>query len=216
MASRTGSEYLHTQKRRTMSKRLKDTTAVIYNYVKAKPLGSRSAREQNLFQQACSVTEHFSEVDRLALLRTTPATRRSSGPPEPSIKVLKDFEKLRESFLSQTRSQSPSPNPPSPNINPIDCLLSKEESDNEKNSMKEQVAPKELLEMLAEEQLVSEDLMGMINELNTSDTLPENDDQETHQKQNEDHEEEKDRNKTGKTLMEADQEMDKDLDVSSH
>ena len=82
---------------------------VIYNYIKAKPLASRSAREQILFQEACSVTEHFSETDRLVLLGTTPATRHSLGPPVPSSKILEDFAQLREQFLSQIRSTSSSP-----------------------------------------------------------------------------------------------------------
>ena len=51
------------KKKKTLNKRLRDTTVVIYNFVKAKPIGSRSANEQILFQQACLVTEYFSTSD---------------------------------------------------------------------------------------------------------------------------------------------------------
>ena len=111
MASRTDL-YPSVQRKKIVNKRLRDITAVIYNYIKAKPISSRSASEQILFQQACSVTEHFTLSDRLVLLRTTPATRNSLGPPEPSARVLRDFKTQQESFLFENDGTSPSPSPP--------------------------------------------------------------------------------------------------------
>ena len=49
--------------------------------------------------------------DRLFLLRTTPATRNSLGPPEPSAKVLRDFKTQRKFFLFENDGTSPSPSP---------------------------------------------------------------------------------------------------------
>ena len=87
------------KKKRTPSKRLRDTTAVIYNYIKTKLMNSRSATKHILFQQACSVTKHFSTSDRIVLLKTAPAMRSLPGLPAPLTKVLKDFEEQYEKFL---------------------------------------------------------------------------------------------------------------------
>ena len=125
MASRTNLNPNAHEEKKKPNKRLWDTTAVIYNYVKSKPINNRSASEQILCQQACSITEHFSTSERLALLGTTPATRRSTGPPTPSTEVLKDFEEQREKFLqgsgnslSSSRSSSPTSEEKEPSLEP--------------------------------------------------------------------------------------------------
>jgi len=106
MASRTDS---NTAKQKVPCKCLKDCTATIYNYIKPISPTSRSASQMRLFQQACSVVEFFSQEEHSILLRAPRVTRLGTGPPIPSVKILQDFEMMRNSFINGTPSPEPVP-----------------------------------------------------------------------------------------------------------
>jgi len=103
MASRTDSDSTcaHTLgENRTPSKRLKDVSALIYNYVKPIPIALRPASDSLLFSQIMSIIDTMTETEKATYLKSTRNTRSGAGPPIPTSKQVADFTRWREAFLN--------------------------------------------------------------------------------------------------------------------
>jgi len=103
MASRTDSDSACAsaqKEHRVPSKRLKDVSALIYNYVKPIPSSLRSASDSLLFSQAMPIIDTLTETEKATCLKPTRNTRSGAGPPIPTSKQVADFTRWREAFLN--------------------------------------------------------------------------------------------------------------------